>query len=454
MINQKFLHNKLPYIIFSVLSLFSMCLIFNNNVWFDEAYTLSLIRHNYAEVIEILKTDMHPPLYFISLKFFCDIFGYSIIVTKIFSMSGYIATLLIGCTVIKKHFKTEVSIIYMLTVGAIPMSLYFSVQQRAYSWCIFFVMLCFTEALLYIESMKMKHCVLFVIAGLLSAYNHIYALIAVAVIFAFVNIYIFIKKRNHTMTILVCDFLTVIGYSLWILPLLNQTKSASDKFWLTGTEPLSVQVFINGVVVSAAILAKKTNRKLPVVFAVVSVLGVQVIGLGVTVFIRPLYIARYSVVILGVFAVLIAFGVKNTSRLFKRIICVLLCALNIYSFISSVQFEYDDSMSQFLNRFSEKLSVSDTFIYCDSSFGIMSYYYPDNRHLCTYNQEWFAAFGNIECIEKDSITKEINSDDTIWFVKNTSTKTPKCIKNNYECDLIDSFKCDFNTFDVYSLKPR
>lgn len=80
-------YNNLSYIIFTILSLFSISLIFNNNVWFDEAYTLSLIQHNYSEVIEILKSDMHPPLYFISLKFFCEIFGYSILVTKIFRYS-------------------------------------------------------------------------------------------------------------------------------------------------------------------------------------------------------------------------------------------------------------------------------------------------------------------------------------------------------------------------------
>lgn len=69
-------YNNLSYIIFTILSFFSISLIFNNNVWFDEAYTLSLIQHNYSEVIEILKSDMHPPLYFISLKLFCEIFGF------------------------------------------------------------------------------------------------------------------------------------------------------------------------------------------------------------------------------------------------------------------------------------------------------------------------------------------------------------------------------------------
>ena len=79
--------NHTVYIIFAVLSLFSLTLIFNDNIWFDEAYTLSLIQHNYSDIINILKSDMHPPLYFLSLKTFCSIFGYSITTTKIFSQS-------------------------------------------------------------------------------------------------------------------------------------------------------------------------------------------------------------------------------------------------------------------------------------------------------------------------------------------------------------------------------
>lgn len=301
-------YNNLSYIIFTILSLFSISLIFNNNVWFDEAYTLSLIQHNYSEVIEILKSDMHPPLYFISLKFFCEIFGYSILVTKIFSVLGYIATLLLGCTVVKKHFGSDTSMVYMLTIGAIPMSLYFSVQQRSYEWCIFFVTLCFIETLLFIKSCKYRHCIIFVIAALFAAYNHIYALLAVGIIFAFLNIYIFTKSKKLIKAIILSDISIIIGYFPWIFPLLYQTEAAAGSFWLKGVEPLSVVVFASGLVISTLILAKKENRRLSVIFAITCVLSVQAIGLLVTIFIRPFYIARYSVVISGIFALLVAFG--------------------------------------------------------------------------------------------------------------------------------------------------
>ena len=355
-------YSNFSYIIFSILSLFSISLIFNNNLWFDEAYTLSLIQHSYSEIVEILETDMHPPLYFISLKCFCEIFGYSIPVTKVFSVLGYIATLLLGLTVIKKHFGNKTSIVYMLTVGAIPMSLYFSVQQRSYQWCIFFVTLCFIEALLFIENRKTHYCVIFVIATLLAAYNHIYALLAVGIIFAFVNIYALVKNRKLMKAIIISNIAMIVGYSPWIIPLFYQTEAASGSFWLTGIEPLSVIVFASGVIISALILAKKENRRLPVIFAIICVLSIQTVGLFVTVFIRPFYIARYSVVISGIFALLVAFGTEDIKEKFKKIICILLCTLNMVCVFFIGIFEYNSSMNNFFNRFEKISSSTDAFI--------------------------------------------------------------------------------------------
>lgn len=445
-------YNNLSYIIFTILSLFSISLIFNNNVWFDEAYTLSLIQHNYSEVIEILKSDMHPPLYFISLKFFCEIFGYSILVTKIFSVLGYIATLLLGCTVVKKHFGSDTSMVYMLTIGAIPMSLYFSVQQRSYEWGIFFVTLCFIETLLFIKSCKYRHCIIFVIAALFAAYNHIYALLAVGIIFAFLNIYIFTKSKKLIKAIILSDISIIIGYFPWIFPLLYQTEAAAGSFWLKGVEPLSVVVFASGIVISTLILAKKENRRLSVIFAITCVLSVQAIGLLVTIFIRPFYIARYSVVISGIFALLVAFGTQHIKEKVKNIICVLLCALNVACLIGTGIFEYNPSMNNFFNRFDEIASSTDTFLYCDSSFGILSYYYPENTHICTYYEPWFSAFDNVDCVNKKDIVNDIDFDNTVWFVKNELTKTPDYIKDNFILELTDTFKCDFNTFEVYSIQ--
>lgn len=442
-----------PYLLFTVLSLASITLIFSNNVWFDEAYTLSLIQHDYGKVIEIVKMDMHPPLYFVALKFFCDIFGYSLIATKIFSWLGYAATLLLGCTVVKKHFEQETSVLYMLSVGAIPMALYFSTQQRAYSWSIFFVTLCFVQALLFVKNSKMIHCVVFVIAALFAAYNHIFALLAVGVIFAFLNIYALVRDRKLLVKILLADAVMTLGYGGWILPLLHQTKEAYENYWLTGVEAISLVVFAVGILFCALILSRKENRKLPVVFAVICVMGIQVIGLGVTLLIRPLYIGRYCVVVLGIFALLLAFATVNYKKYVKQI-CVALCILNLTAYVGTAVFEYNPSFSQFRDRFQTQISTSDTFVYCDSSSGVMAYYYPEYRHLSTYSEAWFAAFDNVTCIDKNNVVAAVDLNHTIWFIKKEQNAMPQYIKNNFTYEMQDSFICDFHTFEVYVLQVR
>lgn len=439
------------YIVFAIQVIFSFSLIFNNNIWFDEGFTLSLIQHNFSEMIEIIKSDMHPPLYFISLKAFCTLFGYSVPVTKLFSVLGYIATLSLGVTIVRKYFSVETAIIYMIAVGAIPMSLYFSVQQRSYQWAIFFVTLCFLETLLFLKNSKKYHSILIVVAGLLAAYNHFYALLAIGIIFCFWNVYVIAKLRDQIKTVIIADLCMFAGYLPWLFVLYDQVADASNNFWLKGVEPLSLVVFISGAIISILILLIKENRNLPRLFAIIAVLSFQLIGLIVTIFIRPFYIARYSVVVLGIFAFLVAISINSLKLRGKKIAVVVLCVINILCFVGTDIFEYNSSMTGCLERLNKYVSTDDIFLYCDSSFGMMSYYYPQNKHICTHSQSWFDAFDNVECIEKNQINIKLSNVSKVWFVKNELTKTPDFISLNYTLEKVDGFQCDFNCFEVYSI---
>ena len=132
----------------------------------------------------------------------------------------------------------------------------------------------------------------------------------------------------------------------------------------------------------------------------------------------------------------------------------MLCVLNVACFAVTATFEYSASMSSFFARLDKRLGANDTFVYCDSSFGIMSYYYPEHEHICTYNEAWFAAFDNVECIEKDEVGEKVDFGDPVWLVKNAQTKLPDYIKSSFTAEKVDSFRCDFNYFELYSLSKR
>ena len=49
-------------------SIFVSISIFHTNIWFDEAYSISLIRHSFKEIWSIGGNDVHPVLYYWLLK--------------------------------------------------------------------------------------------------------------------------------------------------------------------------------------------------------------------------------------------------------------------------------------------------------------------------------------------------------------------------------------------------
>lgn len=432
----------------AIVYLLSIGLIFSNNIWFDESYTLALVKHDFSDMIHILKSDMHPPLYFISLKLWVSCFGFSMVQTKIFSTLGLLSTLLLGCTLIRKDFGEKAACYYTLFVAATPMVYYFSVQQRCYSWCVFWVTLCFVMGMRMMHKATLCNCILFAAAFLFSGYNHTYALIAVAGIAGFVNLNYFFKKKKGIRNIILTDFLVLAGYAPWMVALISQTRSAVSGFWLTSLETLSVVVFFISVVVFAAVLWKKENRKLPIMAGVFSIMFVQVLGFGTSLLIRPLYIARYAAPLIGIFALVLALCFER--KVMSKKIVVSIGFIIILQYIGIFCFEYSPSISEFRNEFEKESEVDDIFVYSDSAFGMMSYYYPKNPHICFCYESWFEAWENVQFADKDSFIEEKNG-SKLWYVVNEKSYIPDWMKKKWNMVLKYSFRNDFNCFDVYLL---
>ncbi|MCH5180205.1 MAG: glycosyltransferase family 39 protein [Erysipelotrichales bacterium] len=440
------------YVLLSLITLIPICLIFSKSIWFDESYTLALIKHDYTDIVRILKLDMHPPLYFLSLKLFCDIFGYSLVVTKIFSLLGYMSTILVCGLILKKHFNAKTSLIFSLVFLAIPKLLYFSVQQRSYSWAIFFVTLCLLETIVFFfKDDKLKRIIVMSFAALLAAYNHFFALLVIGIIYLMINIYVMIFKRKYLLHMIISDLFMLVGYAFWILPLFTQARDAIGGFWVTGIDISTVFIFIGSIIIVTLLMLKKDNRRLDIIFISIVAISFQAIALLGSIIIRPFYITRYVIVISGIGALLIALGIDSIHKIIKTSVVGIFSVIGIISLVSSISFEYNDSMLKFLERSENLIRKEDIFVYFDNSFGIMSYYYPENKHLCTYNKAWFDAFESVDRIKSNEVIDYINDESKTYVVKMDYTKIPSDIYTRFEINKIDEFRCDYNNFEMFEL---
>ena len=88
---------NIAFVLVLVISAFMYgTLMFNNNVWYDEAYSLAMIKHSFSEIAQITAEDVHPPLYYFGLKLFTSLGGDVIILSKIFSIIPVLLTMLLG----------------------------------------------------------------------------------------------------------------------------------------------------------------------------------------------------------------------------------------------------------------------------------------------------------------------------------------------------------------------
>lgn len=64
------------------------------SVWFDEAYSITLVQHSYSELVYLTSIDAHPPFYYLLLKVWSEIFGMGELALR--SLSIVCATLAAG----------------------------------------------------------------------------------------------------------------------------------------------------------------------------------------------------------------------------------------------------------------------------------------------------------------------------------------------------------------------
>lgn len=62
------------------------------DIWADEACTIQTVRQSYLSITQLTAIDVHPPLYYYIVKFFCDLLPFvnEIVVGRMVSLLPYV----------------------------------------------------------------------------------------------------------------------------------------------------------------------------------------------------------------------------------------------------------------------------------------------------------------------------------------------------------------------------
>jgi Predicted membrane protein len=128
-----------------LLAFFLSLFFLNQSLWLDEAITANVVKNfSYLSIIQKFSPfDFHPPLYYLFMKFWSNIFGYSEVSLRfpsiIFSLLSGFLVYKIGSLLADKKLGFWATVFFLFN----PLIIYYSQEARMYMMVNFFVIVSF-----------------------------------------------------------------------------------------------------------------------------------------------------------------------------------------------------------------------------------------------------------------------------------------------------------------------
>lgn len=193
----------------------------NQSFWLDEATSGIVVRDiNLLEILKVFSpADFHPPLYYLVLKLWSEIFGTGEIALRMLSVIFGVGTVVTSYKIAELYKSKRLPLIVGILMATAPLHIYYSQEARMYSMAAFFVALSayFLIVLKKKISSRFALCVgLFASLAVLSDYMTIF-FIPVIWVSWFLN-----NKLRREMRLFMIAHLPVIAAIVMLLPLFLQ----------------------------------------------------------------------------------------------------------------------------------------------------------------------------------------------------------------------------------------
>ena len=202
-----------------------------SDLWSDEVYTKSMLAGSLTEFFTRFKNDLHPPLYYLGLKFFTDVFGLTPFTLRFFSVLGVLATLLLSYFGGQHVFGKKGALYFCLLLISVPMLAVYSHQARMYTWSAFSVTGVFIYSCLSMKTGKNRHLALLFVFTVTAMYIHYYSMAAAVVANVFVLIYLILNRHKQWLKHLISIFLSILLFLPWTFMFIIQIKKVQHAFW-------------------------------------------------------------------------------------------------------------------------------------------------------------------------------------------------------------------------------
>lgn len=200
-------------------------LFFVQSFWRDEAFSYVLAKHSLIDILSLTVKDFNPPLYYVILHFWINIFGYSEIMLRSLSLVFFGLTIYMVYDILTEICKIGKirSLFYLLLFILNPLLIYYAFEARMYTMIMFFATLSFYA--FYLKKTK-----LFIVSAILGLYTHYFMVFALFTQFVWSLLY---QKTAENLKSLIRTFIVpVLAFTPWVIFMLTQKNLRGEDFWI------------------------------------------------------------------------------------------------------------------------------------------------------------------------------------------------------------------------------
>lgn len=461
-------YKNLIFYLFVFILFIANVILINDSVWLDEIFTLNAIELNFPDMMKLLISDVHPPLYYFILKFFYLFTNLNVGFFKLLSIIPTFICILVVHAFLNRHKNLTdkynlTSFIFALILSIASPFIYYNLEIRMYPLAMLFntCSAVFAYEIFYDDKNKLKWG-LFILFSILAAYTHYFSLIIEVFIYGYLFILLLIKNKNNFKKCIISSLITFLLYIPWLLFFIKQFIVVRGDYWITFEFTDLIQwlhtvflnldifsiIFILGIIIISLIkcFSKKiTIEKKSIIYFGLILCSLPflliITGLVLTLLIRPLFISRYLLPCLGLFVlgILILLSTIKYKKIFYLIFIILLVVNISISYTNLFKEEYFVPTFKTVNAITNMRKDEDIFVTNMREFvsHISKYYFPNNS-----------------VISIDNLDNTLNSDSTVWYfddANNSSLDT--IVQKGYNADFIYNGNIDnayyFNVYKIY-----
>ena len=229
--------------------------------WFDEAYTSALVRSDVSTLLSHTAADVHPPLYYLLLKGWAQIFGFSDVALRSFSALLMLASVFMVMVLAKRLMERRHAYLVASFAALSPFTIRFAQETRMYALV---SLLLVGATYLFVIQMQRKRrerswkiWILYVLLLTAALYTHYFSILILAAHMAYALFHDTRTKDGKTWLIRLKNRISLIDrrllkslllipvlYAPWLPTLIDQTNAVNDGFWIPNVGlPTTVSLF-------------------------------------------------------------------------------------------------------------------------------------------------------------------------------------------------------------------